>query len=174
MRVTSLVLGHSWRVLPDLAYFKEELLRVLCTVANLHSARPLLILRDKREAMDTVFAIKQPDAFITNTASALHTPAVPPGAVHSLSRIGKRPRNGLPLVAPSSHRTLYRKLPTEPLWHFCRNCQNWPRAGYEERDNQNPPLKFCRNCLEMHHEERCEWANVELSAARSYRGIGDY
>jgi hypothetical protein len=128
----------------------------------------------EREAMDTVFAIEQPDAFITNTGSALHIPRCPPGTVHSLSRVGKRPRNALPLVALSSHRTCYRKLPSETVWHFCRNCQNWPRAGYQERDNSNPPHEFCRNCIEMHHDEKCEWANAELSLARLYRGTGDY
>ena len=67
------------------------------------------------------------------------------------------------------HRTFYRKLPDEQAWHFCRNCPSWPRAGYEERDNRNPPHEFCRGCIEMHHEETCDWANVELSPARSYR-----
>ena len=97
-------------------------------------------------------------------------PAVPPGTCSSPSRVGKRPRMRHFNVALRLHRTFYRKLPDEQVWHFCRNCPNWPRAGYEERDNRNPPHEFCRGCIEMHHEEACEWANVELSPARSYRG----
>jgi len=106
-----------------------------------------------------------------NTAFTLtHIPAVPPGTCSSPSRVGKRPRMRHFNLALSLQRTFYRKLRDEQVWHFCRNCPNWPRAGYEERDNRNPPHEFCRGCIEMHHEETCEWANVELSPARSYRG----
>jgi hypothetical protein len=43
--------------------------------------------------MDPVFAIKQPDAFITNTASSLHLSLVPPGTAPIAFRLGKRPRS---------------------------------------------------------------------------------
>jgi hypothetical protein len=48
-------------------------------------------------------------------------------------------------------RTFYRKLPHENVWHFCRECENWPQFGYGERDDTDSrSVTFCARCIEHH------------------------
>ena len=119
---------------------------------------------------------KQPDAFFYKYSVPPHIfpSAVPLGPLIAFPRRQASGEMSHFIVALPSHRTFYRKLPKETAWHFCRNCENWPQAAYEERDNHYPPHEFCRRCIQKHRDERCEWANVELSQARFYRGTGDY
>jgi hypothetical protein len=61
-------------------------------------------------------------------------------------------------------RTFYRKLPHENVWHFCRNCENWPHFGYGERnDTDSHPVTFCPKCIHHHRASECEWLHLELS-----------
>ena len=61
-------------------------------------------------------------------------------------------------------RTFYRKLPHENVWHFCRNCENWPQFGYGERkDIDFHSATFCPRCIQHHRESQCEWVHLELS-----------
>jgi len=60
-------------------------------------------------------------------------------------------------------KTFYRKLPSEKVWHFCRNCEHWPRSGYEQRDSSDPPYSFCNGCIQMHRDGKCEWFHEEAS-----------
>ena len=63
-------------------------------------------------------------------------------------------------------KTFYRKLPIENVWHFCRNCEHWPRSGYQQRDNSDPPYSFCNGCIQMHRDGKCEWFHEEASPPR--------
>ena len=63
-------------------------------------------------------------------------------------------------------KTLYRKLPRENVWHFCRNCEHWPLSGYEHRDSSDPPYSFCNGCIQKHRDGKCEWAHDEASPPR--------
>jgi hypothetical protein len=63
-------------------------------------------------------------------------------------------------------KTLYRKLPRENVWHFCRNCEHWPQSGFEQRDSSDPPYSFCNGCIQMHRDGKCEWFNEEASPPR--------
>ena len=61
-------------------------------------------------------------------------------------------------------RTVYRKLPHENVWHFCRKCENWPQFGYGEReDTDSDSVTFCPRCIQHHRTSRCEWVYLELS-----------
>ena len=60
-------------------------------------------------------------------------------------------------------KTLYRKLPRENVWHFCRNCEHWPQSGYEQRDSSDPPYSFCNGCIQKHRDGKCEWFHEEAS-----------
>ena len=60
-------------------------------------------------------------------------------------------------------KTLYRKLPRENVWHFCRNCEHWPQSGYEQRDSSDPPYSFCNGCIQKHRDGKCEWFHEEGS-----------
>src|SRR5688572_10690673 len=122
----------------------------------------------------TPYLLQATGRLLTNTASLLSRARRPFWDVYRFPHRQASGEMSHFIVALPSHRTFYRKLPKETAWHFCRNCENWPHAGYEERDNHNPPHEFCRGCIQKHRDERCEWANVELSPARSYRGTGDY
>lgn len=63
-------------------------------------------------------------------------------------------------------KTYYRKLPRESVWHFCGNCENWPRSGYEQRDSSDPPNSFCAGCIQKHRDGKCEWLNEEAVAPK--------
>jgi hypothetical protein len=56
---------------------------------NLRPASPLLINWVEREATDTVFAIKQPDAFLQYGVLSSLIPAVPPGTCPIAFRLGQ-------------------------------------------------------------------------------------
>ena len=61
-------------------------------------------------------------------------------------------------------RTFYRKSDLTDIWHFCRNCENWPSRYYEEKPGQDPPLiGFCLNCIQEHRDQPCEWTHLEVS-----------
>ena len=58
-------------------------------------------MRLEREAMDTVFAIKQPGRLLTNTASSLHNiPLSLLGRSNRSPAVGKRPEEVLDRGAP--------------------------------------------------------------------------
>jgi hypothetical protein len=60
-------------------------------------------------------------------------------------------------------KTFYRKRPRESVWHFCINCEHWPRSGYEQRDSLDPPYSFCNGCIQKHRDGKCEWFHEEAS-----------
>ena len=59
-------------------------------------------------------------------------------------------------------RTFYRKYNLTEIWHFCRNCENWPQRYYEETADP-PAIGFCLSCIQNHRDDRCEWAHLEES-----------
>jgi len=63
-------------------------------------------------------------------------------------------------------KTFYRKLRSENVWHFCRNCEHWPRSGYEQRESTDPPHSFCNSCIQKHRDGKCEWFHEEASSPR--------
>ena len=63
----------------------------------------------------------------------------------------------------------YRKLPRDNVWHFCRNCENWPQSRYEQRDNSDPPNSFCADCIQKHRDGKCEWLNEEAVPPKKSR-----
>jgi hypothetical protein len=44
---------------------------------------------------------------------------------------------------------------------LCSNCENWPKAAYEERDSVNPPPEFCPICIQSQRRQCCMWARTE-------------
>lgn len=83
--------------------------------------------------------------------------------MHQLTRTRSIHRDGL---RGDPVKTFYRKLPRENVWHFCRNCEHWPRSGFEQRDSSDPPYSFCNGCIQMHRDGKCEWFNEEASPPR--------
>lgn len=41
----------------------------------------------------------------------------------------------------------WRKRRGKDTWHFCTNCQNWPRSDYDERSTKPTTGEFCNECL---------------------------
>jgi hypothetical protein len=79
--------------------------------------------------------------------------------MHQLIRTKSTHRDGL--RGDPVTKTFYRKLPSENVWHFCRNCEHWPRSGYEQRDSSDPPYSFCNGCIQKHRDGKCEWFHEE-------------
>jgi hypothetical protein len=44
-------------------------------------------------------------------------------------------------------RTFYRKSNLTDIWHFCRECENWPLRYYEEIAD-SPVIGFCLSCIQ--------------------------
>lgn len=59
-------------------------------------------------------------------------------------------------------RTFYRKSNLTDVWHFCRECENWPLRYYEEIAD-SPVIGFCLSCIQKHRDERCHSAHLEES-----------
>ncbi len=120
----------------------------------------------------TPYSIKQPDAFLQIQGPPFHIARKP--LLGPSNRFPERQASGKRVT--SSWRYRHTELSTE----------NYPtrqsgisagivRIGLEQvtrRENHNPPHEFCRDCIQKHRDERCEWANVELSPARFYRELG--
>ena len=58
-------------------------------------------------------------------------------------------------------RTFYRKSNLTDIWHFCRECENWPLRYYEETVDP-PVIGFCLSCIQQHRDERCQSAHLEV------------
>ena len=59
-------------------------------------------------------------------------------------------------------RTFYRKSNLTDIWHFCRECENWPLRYYEEIAD-SPVIGFCLSCIQKHRYKRCQSAHLEAS-----------
>jgi hypothetical protein len=59
-------------------------------------------------------------------------------------------------------RTFYRKSNLTDIWHFCRECENWPLRYYEEIAD-SPVIGFCLSCIQKHRDKRCQSAHLEES-----------
>jgi hypothetical protein len=59
-------------------------------------------------------------------------------------------------------RTFYRKSNLTDIWHFCRECENWPLRYYEEIAD-SPVIGFCLSCIQKHRDKRCQLAHLEES-----------
>lgn len=67
----------------------------------------------------------------------------------------------LPNRANSPKKTSYRRAQGDNAWHFCRNCQKWPAANYEEKDVDQPPMGgFCFECIQKQRERNCDGFTV--------------
>jgi hypothetical protein len=59
-------------------------------------------------------------------------------------------------------RTFYRKSNLTDIWHFCRECENWPLRYYEEIA-ESPVIGFCLSCIQKHRDEQCQSTHLEES-----------
>jgi hypothetical protein len=59
----------------------------------------------------------------------------------------------------SDMRTFYRRSTLTEIWHFCRECENWPQHYQEIADP--PVIGFCLSCIQRHRDERCQSAHLE-------------
>ena len=53
---------------------------------------------------------------------------------------------------------IYRKRKGTVLWHFCRNCSNWPTYDYEEhQEEESEPTTgvICSECKARAAAEQC-------------------
>jgi hypothetical protein len=72
-------------------------------------------------------------------------------------------------------RTFYRKSNLTVIWHFCRECKNWPLRHYQETA-ETPVIGFCLSCIQNHRDGRCQSAHLEespdwLEIAKSRTGL---
>ena len=40
----------------------------------------------------------------------------------------------------------YRRRTGSDTWHWCRNCNNWPTASYDERGTKPSSGDLCNEC----------------------------
>ena len=63
----------------------------------------------------------------------------------------------------------YRARFSSNIWHFCRNCPDWPtRTSYGERTLPPLPAWVCRRCRKMALAQTCH----EASSSGDERGSG--
>lgn len=51
--------------------------------------------------------------------------------------------------------SLYRRKKGSDTWHWCKNCSNWPRYGYDERTSKPTTGEFCNECLAKNKVADC-------------------
>ncbi len=49
----------------------------------------------------------------------------------------------------------YRRRKGKDTWHFCSNCQNWPRSGYDERTSKPTTGELCNECRSKKANNDC-------------------
>ena len=49
----------------------------------------------------------------------------------------------------------YRKRKGNDTWHFCKNCSNYPKSGYDERVTKPTTGEFCNECLAKRKNNNC-------------------
>ena len=51
----------------------------------------------------------------------------------------------------------YRKHKSSRVWHFCRNCSNWPNGIYDSHPGGRRPRsgKLCDECLGKAERNNC-------------------
>lgn len=57
----------------------------------------------------------------------------------------------------SAERKIYRRAPDDALWHFCKNCSQWPAQG--QTIGSFPHLQsqdLCSECLRLEARGLCE------------------
>lgn len=48
----------------------------------------------------------------------------------------------------------YRRKNGSDTWHWCRNCSNDPKSGYDVR-NTRPSYDLCNQCLGKERNNEC-------------------
>jgi len=43
--------------------------------------------------------------------------------------------------------TTYRRRRGHDIWHWCRDCSNWPTFDYEERTTKPSSGELCNECI---------------------------
>ena len=51
---------------------------------------------------------------------------------------------------------LYRRRNGGSVWHFCRNCADWPTSDYSEQIVEPPRDALCAACCEKSEQLQCE------------------
>jgi len=49
----------------------------------------------------------------------------------------------------------YRKRKGGDTWHFCANCSNYPKSGYDSRDSKPTNGEFCNECMAKKKSGNC-------------------
>jgi hypothetical protein len=51
----------------------------------------------------------------------------------------------------------YRKeIHGKNVWHWCKNCSNWPEADYEKRPEKPYWGELCNECRNLEQQGQCE------------------
>ena len=49
----------------------------------------------------------------------------------------------------------YRRRKGKDAWHFCSNCSNWPKSGYEKRSSRPATGEQCNQCKSKKASGNC-------------------
>ena len=49
----------------------------------------------------------------------------------------------------------YRRRENNDTWHFCKNCSNWPRQDYVERETKPTTGELCNECIAKERNGTC-------------------
>ncbi len=50
----------------------------------------------------------------------------------------------------------YRKRIGSDTWHFCKNCSNWPTAGYKTSGQKPKSGEYCNECRAKRAKGECK------------------
>ena len=50
----------------------------------------------------------------------------------------------------------YRQKKNSDIWHWCKNCTNYPTSNYEERTSKPHRGDLCTQCLSKEKKKICQ------------------
>jgi DNA-binding response OmpR family regulator len=82
---------------------------------------------------------------LEGSADFFQKPIRPSALVRTVQRLLRKSKAQLSVVA-SSHE-LYRRKQGSEVWHFCRNCSQWPGEDYVEQRHLRRTDEVCNECI---------------------------
>jgi hypothetical protein len=51
--------------------------------------------------------------------------------------------------------TVFRRKRSRDTWHFCTNCEDWPKDDYVEKNQKPNDGEFCNQCRAKERQDTC-------------------
>ncbi|HEV8725255.1 MAG TPA: response regulator [Candidatus Binatia bacterium] len=83
---------------------------------------------------------------LAGSADFFQKPIRPSALVRTVQRLLPKSKAQLTAVASSTYE-VYRRKPESEVWHFCRNCSQWPAEDYIEQRHLRSTDEVCSECI---------------------------